>query len=54
MKRKDLEDLGLEKEVVDKIMGWNGADIEAEKAKIKAAEGERQLQVSTGYCHRRA
>ena len=41
MKRKDLEDLGLEKEVVDKIMGWNGADIEAEKAKIKAAEGER-------------
>lgn len=41
MKRKDLEDLGLEKEVVDKIMGWNGADIEVEKAKIKAAEGER-------------
>ena len=41
MKRKDLEDLGLEKEVVDKIMGWNGTDIEAEKAKIKAAEGER-------------
>ena len=41
MKRKDLEDLGLEKETVDKIMDWNGADIEAEKSKTKAAEGER-------------
>lgn len=41
MKRKDLEDLGLEKEAVDKIMDWNGKDIEAEKAKTKAAEGER-------------
>lgn len=41
MKRKDLEDLGLEKETVDKIMDWNGKDIEAEKAKTKAAEGER-------------
>lgn len=41
MKRKDLEDLGLEKEAVDKIMGWNGADIETEKAKAKTAEGER-------------
>ena len=41
MKRKDLEDLGLEKEAVDKIMDWNGADIEAEKAKVKTAEGER-------------
>lgn len=41
MKRKDLEDLGLEKETIDKIMDWNGADIEAEKAKTSAAEGER-------------
>lgn len=41
MKRKDLEDLGIEKENIDKIMDWNGADIEAEKAKITAAEGER-------------
>lgn len=41
MKRKDLEDLGLEKEAVDKIMDWNGADIEAEKAKSKKLEGER-------------
>lgn len=41
MKRKDLEDLGLEKETVDKIMDWNGKDIEAEKVKTKAAESER-------------
>lgn len=41
MKRKDLEDLGLEKETVDKIMDWNGADIEAANAKVKKAEGER-------------
>lgn len=41
MKRKNLEDLGLEKEAIDKIMDWNGADIEAEKAKVKTAESER-------------
>lgn len=32
MKRKFLEDLGLEKEVIDKIMTENGSDIEAVKA----------------------
>ena len=37
MKRKFLEDLGLEKEVIDKIMTENGADIEAEKAKTLEA-----------------
>lgn len=41
MKRKDLESFGIEKEKIDKIMDWNGADIEAEKAKTTAAEGER-------------
>lgn len=47
MKRKFLEDLGLEKEAVDKIMEENGADIEnAKKAadqseKIKELETER-------------
>ena len=41
MKRKDLEALGLEKEVVDKIMDMNGSDIEAEKSKTRAAEQER-------------
>lgn len=37
MKRKFLEDLGLEKEAIDKIMTENGADIEAEKAKTLEA-----------------
>lgn len=32
MKRKFLEELGLEKETIDKIMAENGADIEAAKA----------------------
>ena len=41
MKRKDLEALGLEKEVVDKIMDMNGSGIEAEKSKTRAAEQER-------------
>ncbi|NLK70001.1 MAG: scaffolding protein [Clostridiales bacterium] len=35
MERKFLEDLGLEKDTIDKIMAENGKDIEAEKAKIK-------------------
>ena len=53
MKRKDLESMGIEKENIDKIMDWNGADIEAEKAKTAAAEGERdnyktQLDTATG------
>jgi len=34
MKRKFLEDLGLEKDIVDKIMAENGNDINAEKAKV--------------------
>lgn len=34
MKRADLEALNLEKEVIDKIMDMNGADIEAKKAEI--------------------
>ena len=40
MKREDLEGLGIEKEAIDKIMDWNGRDIEAEKAKTTAAERE--------------
>lgn len=52
MKREDLEGLGIEKEAIDKIMDWNGRDIEAEKAKTTAAEGERdnyksQLETAT-------
>lgn len=41
MKREDLEGLGIEEESVNKIMEWNGQDIEAEKSKTKTAEGER-------------
>lgn len=49
MKRKFLEDLGLEKDVIDKIMAENGADIEAEKAKTtdatnKLEDATKQLE----------
>lgn len=40
MKREMLEGLGLEKEVVDKIMAENGADLEREKAKTTAAKAD--------------
>ncbi len=40
MKREDLEKLGLTKEQIDTIMAENGKDIEAEKAKAAAKEGE--------------
>lgn len=57
MKRKDLEGLGLDKEAIDKIMGWNGADIEDEKAKTIAVQGERdnyksQLDTATAELDR--
>jgi Asp-tRNA(Asn)/Glu-tRNA(Gln) amidotransferase C subunit len=41
MKREDLEKLGLEKEAIDQIMALHGRDIEANKAKVSAAEAER-------------
>ena len=41
MKREELEKLGLEKEAIDSIMALHGRDIEANKAKISAAEAER-------------
>ena len=41
MQRSELEKLGLEKEAIDSIMALNGKDIEAHKAKIAAAEAER-------------
>ena len=52
MKREDLEGLGIEKEAIDKIMDWNGQDLESERAKTAAAEGERdnyksQLETAT-------
>lgn len=41
MKREELEKLGLEKEAIDSIMALHGRDIEANKAKVSAAEAER-------------
>mgnify|MGYP000322365634 CR=1 FL=1 len=41
MKRKFLEDLGLEKDVVDKIMNENGKDIEAAKTELTTVTAER-------------
>lgn len=38
MKRKFLEDLGLEKDIIDKIMKENGSDIETEKANTSALQ----------------
>lgn len=41
MKTEDLKELGLEQDIIDKIFAMNGKDIEAEKAKTKKAESER-------------
>ncbi len=41
MKRKYLEDLGLEKDVIDKIMEENGKDIEAAKGELEKITKER-------------
>lgn len=38
MKREDLEALGLEKDVIQKVMALHGDDIEAKKAKITELE----------------
>lgn len=40
MERKFLEDLKIEKEVIDKIMAENGKDIEAQKALTAAEAGK--------------
>jgi hypothetical protein len=40
MKREFLEELKLDKEVIDKIMNENGKDIEAEKSKVTAKDTE--------------
>lgn len=41
MKTEFLKELGLEQEVIDKIMAENGKDIEGFKAKVSALETER-------------
>lgn len=40
MKRDDLEKLGLEKDVIDQIMGLHGKDVEKAKADLTAAQTE--------------
>ncbi len=47
MKRKYLEDLGLDKEVIDKIMEENGRDIEAAKGELEAITKERDSLKTT-------
>lgn len=54
MKAEFLKGLGLEQDVVDKIMAENGKDVAAEQAKTTKAEGERdnykdQLATATEY-----
>lgn len=41
MERKFLEDLGLEKEVIDKVLDAHSADIGKHKAQIETLTGER-------------
>ena len=47
MKRNFLEDLGLEKEVVDKIMAENGKDIENAKANYDELKAELKTANAT-------
>lgn len=47
MQRKFLEDLGLEKDVIDKIMSENGKDINAAKSKLEAERDNYKGQLET-------
>lgn len=47
MQRKFLEDLGLEKEIVDKIMSENGSDIEKAKARLETERDSYKEQLET-------
>lgn len=47
MQRKFLEELGLEKEVIDKIMSENGKDIESSKHRIEAERDNYKTQLET-------
>ncbi|MBE6857384.1 MAG: hypothetical protein IJO99_02760 [Ruminococcus sp.] len=46
MQRKFLEDLGLEKDVIDKIMTENGNDINNAKKKLEAERDNYKSPVS--------
>lgn len=47
MQRKFLEELGLEKEAIDKIMSENGKDIESSKHRIEAERDNYKTQLET-------
>ena len=47
MQRKFLEDLGLEKEVIDKIMTENGNDVNNAKSKLEAERDNYKSQLET-------
>lgn len=47
MQRKFLEDLGLEKETVDKIMAENGSDIEKTKSILETERDSYKEQLET-------
>ncbi len=47
MERKFLEDLGIEKEAIDKIMAENSKDIESAKADYDAIKAERDTANNT-------
>ena len=47
MQRKFLEDLGLEKDVIDKIMTENGNDINNAKKKLEAERDNYKEQLDT-------
>ena len=47
MQRKFLEDMGLEKDVIDKIMSENGKDIESTKHKLEVELGQVALEAKS-------
>lgn len=47
MKRKFLEDLGIEKENIDKILDENGKDIELAKGELETVKGELETANKT-------
>lgn len=51
MKRKFLEDLGLEKDAIDKIMAENGSDVNAAKADYEATK--QQLESANAQIQER-
>ena len=52
MKRKFLEDLGLEKEVIDKILDENSADIGRAKGELETVKNQLEA-AQRGYCRTR-